>query len=225
MREGGASTAPFDSLNLGLHVGDDLEAVIENRRRLARLGGLPHLPHWPHQVHGNNVVSAARLNSVASIEADAVFSNNPREVCAVLTADCLPIVLGAGDGDEVATVHAGWKGLYSNILAHSVMRFSCPAAQIFAWIGPGISAQAYEVDEKFKKRFIAQNAAFSSAFAVRNDKNYADLYAIADICLRAAGVEQITRYPGCTYTEPARFYSYRRESATGRMATLAWIDA
>jgi len=222
-RSGGTSKPPYDTFNLAEHVGDAPSDVASNRALLSAAQDLPHAPRWLNQVHGSVTVHAGELDRGGPVSADAAYSDTPDQICAILTADCLPIVLAAEDGTEVAVVHAGWRGLLSGVVAECLAEFSAPRPRISAWIGPGISAEAYTVDEAFRARFVERNSAFAPAFRVAAGTLQADLYAIADYLLREAGIERIDRYEGCTYREPRRFYSYRRERTTGRMATLAWI--
>jgi len=159
------------------------------------------------------------------IEADAVYTNRPDRICAVLSADCLPILLRDQSGQEVAAVHAGWRGLLGGVVNSAVTKFFAPRARLAAWIGPGISAAAYTVDARFRDRFLDQDPALASAFYCKAGQWHADLYAIAERRLRDSGVGTVVRYEGCTYAESGRFYSYRRDGVTGRMASLVWIDS
>ena len=224
-RDGGRSSEPFSSLNLGLHVGDDSAAVEHNRKLCLTNHALPHLPHWLRQVHGTRIINATDLNSSFDIEADAMYTRVPDHVCGILTADCLPIVICDERATEVAAVHAGWRGLLQGVVASSLRKFSTPAAQLIAWIGPGIGSAAYIVDPIFRRRFLDADPAFDAEFRYNNGHWHADLYGIAERRLRSSGVKNVSRYDGCTFAEPKRFYSYRRDGVTGRMATFAWIDS
>jgi YfiH family protein len=213
------------SLNLAGHVDDEPRDVSENRERLVAAHDLPHAPIWLAQVHGTLTVDAAQLDPAHSVQADAVYTREPDRVCAILTADCLPIVLAAANGSEVAVLHAGWRGLLDNIVAAGVAAFAARPAEIMAWIGPGIGVNAYRVDAAFRARFIARKPAFAAAFVVLDGALYADLGAIAGHLLHCAGVMNVSRYHGCTFREAELFYSNRRDRTTGRMATVAWIDS
>lgn len=230
VRAGGASLAPYDSFNLGDHVGDDLQAVARNRARLAGLLGLSLPPQWLQQVHGTAVVVARADGSPR--EGDAVWSDVPGLACAVLTADCLPVVLASADGRAVAVAHCGWRGLAAGVLANTVAHFAVHASPIRAWLGPAIGPSAFEVGEDVCAAFLEALPASSgpnvmTAFAPvagRPGKFLADLYALARMFLSTLGVEDVSGGGHCTFSESGRFFSYRRDGVTGRMATLAWID-
>lgn len=224
-REGGVSRGPHRSLNLAAHVADEKTAVARNRRLLRERHNLPHTPRWPRQVHGARTVDAADLRDFAGVEADAVYTNAPNHICGVLTADCLPILLCDVDGDEVCAVHAGWRGLLHGVVQSAVSKFAAPRTRLTAWIGPGIGLDAYVVDAEFRGCFLAQDPSLESAFRTIDGHWHADLYAIAERRLREGGVGRISRFEGCTYAQPERFYSHRRDGVTGRMATLVWIDS
>ncbi|MFM7786093.1 MAG: peptidoglycan editing factor PgeF [Gammaproteobacteria bacterium] len=229
-RAGGVSTGPWASFNLGDHVGDDPAAVGENRARLREALGLPGEPQWLRQVHGTRVVDA-QSDGVCR-EGDAAWTNVPGVVCAVLTADCLPVVLAASDGSEIAVAHCGWRGLSAGILARTIGRFAASPATLRAWLGPAIGQAAFEVGAEVRKAFLATAedssareriaAAFGDSGEVRG-KYHADLYALAREALLALGVREISGGGRCTVAEPEAFFSYRRDGVTGRMATLAWI--
>ena len=229
-RGGGLSVAPFSSLNLGDHVGDDPAVVLRNRERLALALDLPRQPQWLRQVHGIEVVDARDDGLVR--EGDAAWTDEAGIVCAVLTADCLPVVLAAEDGSELAVAHCGWRGLAGGVLAASVARFSVPPQRIRAWLGPAIGPAVFEVGAEVREAFLAAqdavwhgpiDAAFV-ALAPQPGKFLADIYALARIFLQALGVQDIAGGGRCTVTERDVFFSYRRDGVTGRMATLAWID-
>jgi len=222
-RHGGVSTGPYRALNLALHVADDPDKVAVNRERLYRAGGLPAPPGWPEQCHGTHAVHAAELNGHDAVVADAVYTDTPGLVCAILTADCLPLIVCSRAGDEVAVIHAGWRGLLDGIIERTLARFASPPEHMVAWIGPGISASAYAVDEAFRARFLAADPASAAIFSTRDEQLYADLPQLAAMRLGQAGITRISCYPGCTYHESERFFSYRRDGITGRFATCAWI--
>lgn len=220
-RLGGVSVGVYRSFNLGSRVGDTERFVAENRRRLARAERLPAEPTWLNQVHGRSV---ARLGSMsASDAADAAVTSAVGTVCVVLTADCLPVLLTSRDGSVVAAAHAGWRGLADGILANTIDALSCEPEQLLAWLGPGISADAYEVGDEVRSAFVERNAATASAFA-RNARGrwQADLYMLARQALAERGVVDVYGGGFCTYNEDGRFFSHRREAPCGRMATLIW---
>lgn len=222
-RQGGVSTGAYSALNLALHVADNPANVAVNRERLYQEGGLPTAPRWPEQCHGTRAVHAAELNDDAGIAADAVYSDTPGLVCSILTADCLPLIVCSLAGDEVAVIHAGWRGLLDGIIERTLAKFAAPSAQLVAWIGPGISASAYAVDDAFRARFLVADPASAAIFSTRGEQLYADLPRLAEMRLGHAGLTRVSRYPGCTYRESQRFFSYRRDGITGRFATCAWI--
>jgi hypothetical protein len=222
-REGGASGPPYDSLNLAGHVGDAAAAVQENRRRLYRQLSLPAEPFWLEQVHGIRVVEAG--GSAPQPSADASFSRCPGAVCAVMTADCLPALFCDLDGSVVAAAHAGWRGLAGGVLEATVAALDVDPARLLAWLGPAIGPGAFEVGAEVREAFLAGHPQAAAAFVAQPDGRWlADLYRLAGIRLRAAGVTAIHGGGFCTYSERERFYSFRRDRVTGRMASLIWLD-
>jgi YfiH family protein len=219
-RLGGASEGPYASLNLGAHVGDAEAAVAANRRELRRL--LPADPLWLNQVHGTRCVAAETASPGA--DADASFTRMPGAVCAVLTADCLPVLLCDAAGTAVAAVHAGWRGLAAGVIDSAVTALGVPARELIAWLGPAIGPEAYEVDEDVRAAFAAGDPVTAAAFHPRGDKWLCDLYALARRRLAALGVERVFGGDLCTFSDSRRFYSYRRDGRTGRMATLIWLE-
>jgi YfiH family protein len=218
-RQGGVSDAPWDSLNLGDHVGDTAEAVVENRRRLQR--ALPDAARvqWLHQVHGTGVVVAGQ---VAAPEADACWSGTPGQACAVLTADCLPVLLTDTDGTVVAAAHAGWRGLCAGVIEATIAALPCAPGALMAWLGPAIGPSAFEVGAEVRAAFLAGAASAEACFrpSPRAGHYFADLGALARQRLAGAGVAAVYGGGCCTFSEPERFFSYRRDGQTGRMATL-----
>lgn len=224
-RHGGVSTGKYASLNLGDHVGDDAQAVAENRRRVAAV--LPATPLWLNQVHGANVLDAATASSAAGApEADAALARRSGVVCAVMTADCLPVLLCDQSGTVVAAAHAGWRGLHAGVLERTVAAMACPGAQLLAWLGPAIGPDAFEVGDEVRAAFVGANPEAGAAFrALRSGKWLADIYLLARLALARVGVTAVYGGDYCTVHEAARFFSYRRDGATGRMASLIWLAA
>ena len=221
-RAGGVSPAPYDSLNLAMHVGDRADAVAENRRRLREALALPAEPAWLQQVHGTSV---AVLPKPTSGPADAAVTFTPGQVCAVLVADCLPVFLASRDGDRIGIAHAGWRGLAAGVVEATIAALECASRDLVAWLGPSIGPAAFEVGDEVREAFIARDAGADAAFRRgRAGRWLADLPVLARRRLRAAGVDAVTGGEHCTVTDTARFYSYRRDGATGRMAALAWLD-
>ncbi len=226
----GVSQAPFDSFNLGIRCGDDPGAVLENRRQLEVALGLPSAPHWLRQVHGVEVARfetppPAKAGESDEPEADAAVTSTPGTVLAILTADCLPVVFAARDGSEVAAAHAGWRGLADGMLEATVAAMKTPASDIVAWLGPAAGPDAYEIGEEVFDAFVSGDAGAAVAFAPTRPGHWkVDLYALARRRLAAVGVTDVHGGGLCTISDPARFFSHRRDQRSGRIATLAWIE-
>ncbi|ASJ25120.1 peptidoglycan editing factor PgeF [Laribacter hongkongensis] len=221
-RDGGVSLAPYASLNLGQHVGDDPAAVAENRARLRAC--LPAEPFWLNQVHGIGVQEACADAPDVPPDADAGFTRQPGVVCAVMTADCLPVLLTDRSGSVVAAAHAGWRGLCNGIIEATIARMAVPANDILAWLGPAIGPDAFEVGPEVRAAFMAHDPTAASAFAAIPDGKYlADIYLLARQRLNACGVTEVHGGDACTVTERERYFSYRRDGRTGRMASLIWL--
>lgn len=218
-RGGGVSSGVYASLNLGAHVGDDVGNVTENRRRLVTQCRLPDEPRWLQQVHGSTVAT----NPQAGEEADAAYTRETGLVCVVQTADCLPVVLAAADGSELACVHAGWRGLAAGVLECTLARFDAAPDAILAWLGPAIGQAAFEVGEEVRAAFESADAGAGECFRANEVGRWqADLYALARRRLRFAGVTQVFGGDHCTHADEKSFFSYRREGQCGRMATFAY---
>lgn len=243
-RLGGVSLAPFDALNLALHVGDDARAVAANRMRLRQSQtNLPQEPVWLEQVHGTDVVTLplatcgdVSLANAAIPKADAAVSFTPGEVCVVMTADCLPVLFCRTDGTGVGAAHAGWRGLLDGVLENTVTALRAgkqgradqqnQACEVIAWLGPAIGPQAFEVGPEVRTQFIARDASAVAAFVPgQGDRWFADIYALARMRLQAVGVTQVQGGQACTFLESSTFFSYRRDGRTGRMASLIWMTA
>jgi hypothetical protein len=221
-RGGGFSQSPYDSLNFGDHVGDDPLAVAKNRQNLR----LPSEPVWLEQVHGTHVVVAERAE--CRPKADATVSFHPGAVCAAMTADCLPVLLCDQSGTAVAAVHAGWRGLADGVIEATVAAMQVKPDRLMAWLGPAIGPQAFEVGDEVRDAFMAHDAVASNAFtrvttSSATDKYLADIYQLARQRLNKLGIVDIYGGGLCTYTDSERFFSYRRDNKTGRMATLIWM--
>lgn len=219
-RTGGVSAGPFASFNLAAHVQDDPLAVAENRRRLREI--LPAEPIWLNQVHGTQVIQADTASGVP--DADASFTRTHHTVCAVMTADCLPVLFSARDGSTVAAAHAGWRGLAAGVLEATVAAMQVPPDEVIVWLGAAIGPDAFEVGAEVRDTFIASHPSAGTAFKPYRQQWLADIYTLARIRLNACGVRAIYGGGLCTYTDAARFYSYRRDGVTGRMATVIWLD-
>lgn len=223
-RCGGVSGAPWDSLNLADHVGDDPRRVAENRRRLQAHLALPAAPFWLRQVHGCDVADADGAPDGMPCAADAAAATRPGAVCAVLTADCLPVLFCSRQGDWVAAAHAGWRGLAAGVLERAVARAPVAAADVLAWLGPAIGPQAFEVGTEVREAFLAEDAGAAGCFAPSPAGRWlADLYGLARRRLARCGVGWVGGGGLCTYADAGRFFSFRRDGATGRMASLIWL--
>lgn len=223
-RAGGGSAAPFDSLNLATHVGDDPASVFGNRLRLRQRVPLPEDPMWLEQVHGTRVVSAD--DYAAGVEADACIARTAGRVCAVLSADCLPLLICAEDGSVVGAAHAGWRGLSAGVLEACIAAMGVPPGRLLVWLGPAIGPRAYEVGAEVRSAFCERDAEAQPAFSPSAPGKWlCDLYHLARQRLAALGVERVSGGELCTYSDPQRFYSYRRDRITGRMASCIWIES
>ena len=224
-RIGGVSQSPYASLNLGAHVNDDPLAVASNRQLLSSF--LPTEPVWMNQVHGTRVLDAAR--SACLEDADASFSKITNVVCVTMTADCLPVLLCDQSGTVVAAVHAGWRGLCDGVIEATIAQMGAEPKTILAWLGPAIGPQAFEVGAEVREQFLANDANAAHAFKAKGEKWLANIYRLAQQRLLNAQVNQI--YGGgidtdfCTFTDQTRFFSYRRDGMTGRMASLIWLES
>lgn len=219
-RAGGVSRAPFDSLNLGASGGDDPDSVAANRALLREC--LPSEPGWIRQVHGHRVVR--RENLGPSEKADALVCSTPGLACTLLTADCLPVLFCDLAGTEVAAAHAGWRGLAAGVLEATLERMVAEPAEVLAWIGPGISCEAYAVGPELRSALLDSYPDAGDAFPLRQGQLFADLAAIARLALGQAGVCRVTGGGFCTHADQRRFFSFRRDGRTGRMATSIWLS-
>ena len=224
-RDGGASHAPFNSLNFGSHVNDNPQHVAQNRQLLNQF--LPNEPVWLNQIHGINVVDAADTDCLP--DADASYTSRKNVVCVTMTADCLPILLCDQAGTAVASIHAGWRSLCDGVIETTVKQMPVESNQLMAWLGPAIGPNAFEVGTEVRTQFIAKDAQAELAFKKHGenqeqDKWLADIYKIATQRLNNLGITQIYGGGECTYTDKEKFFSFRRDGQTGRMATLIWLE-
>ena len=224
-RDGGASHAPFNSLNFGSHVNDNPQHVAQNRQLLSQF--LPSEPVWLNQIHGINAVDAAQTDCVP--DADASYTNRKNVVCVTMTADCLPILLCDIAGTAGASIHAGWRSLCDGVIETTVKQMPVESNQLMAWLGPAIGSNAFEVGFEVREQFIAKDAQAELAFKKQGenqeqDKWLADIYKIATQRLNSLGITQIYGGGECTYTDKEKFFSFRRDGQTGRMATLIWLE-
>lgn len=231
LRTGGFSTGAYASLNPALHVGDDPKQVKQNRRLIKEWLALPGEPFWLDQVHGNQAVWALKSESLP--QADASYTAESGVVCAVMTADCLPLLVCTADGRQVAAIHAGWRGLLAGVIGNTLAAMSPPPSPCFTkgriegnflvWLGPAIGPDCFEVGIEVRTVFLAKSAAFSSAFKPQSNGQWlADIYQLARVELAMLGIDQVYGGDFCTVTDHQRFYSYRRDKDAGRMVTLIW---
>jgi len=225
-RHGGISTGPYSSMNPADHVGDDPEAVRSNRRRLREVLQLPAAPCWLQQVHGTTVIDAAAAGARdATPVADAAWCSQPGVVCAVLTADCLPVLLCDTAGRHVAALHAGWRGLAAGVIEQTIEAMQQPGKRLLAWFGPAIGPGAYTVGDEVREIFLEHDRQAEAAFQPGPGGSWmADLYRLARQRLADRDVTAVYGGRECSYTDAERFFSYRREAVTGRMATLIWLQ-
>lgn len=223
-RSGGVSTGAFASLNMGGHVGDDPIAVAKNRQLLSPY--LPSEPVWVNQVHGVEVIDAAISSCLQN--ADASFTTKSNVVCVTMTADCLPLLVCDTKGTVVAAVHAGWRGLCDGVIEAAIAKMQVPPHEILVWLGPAIGPNAFEVGADVKAQFMAIDAQAKLAFKPHGDKWLGNLYLIAKQRLNNLGVTQIygatVNEDFCTYSDAGRFFSFRRDNVTGRMASMIWLE-
>jgi YfiH family protein len=210
-------------LNLADHVGDDAACVARNRALLERECGLPDEPFWLSQVHGCSVVSAQGASP--GCQADAVYSDQPGVVCAVLTADCLPLLITDRQGKQVCAVHAGWRGLAAGVIENALQRFRSPAQELLVWLGPAIGPAAFEVGDEVRECFLSYRQEAAQLFTFTRPGHWlADIYALARMRLNDAGVMFVSGGDCCTYSQESLFFSYRRDGKTGRMAAMIWCE-
>ncbi|MEI8298912.1 MAG: peptidoglycan editing factor PgeF [Pseudomonadota bacterium] len=220
-RHGGVSEGSRAAFNLAAHVGDEPTAVAANRAQLRTALALPAEPLWLEQVHGTDVVVHDGRRDVP--RADAAVAFEPGRVLAVLTADCLPVVFASRDGRRIGVAHAGWRGLVAGVLERTVAALGVPAAELVAWLGPAIGMAAFEVGEEVRAAFVAAAPGDATRFVANSRGRWqADLAELARARLERAGLVSIADAALCTYADPARFYSHRRDPASGRQATLVW---
>lgn len=221
-RLGGVSHTPYDSLNLAQHVGDDPTKVASNRQQLIEYLGLPNEPHWLNQVHGCDVST----DEVVLQDADACLTQTTGKVCAVLTADCLPVLITDKRGTCVTAVHAGWRGLEQQVVLKAIDKMPVQTQDLLVWLGPAIGPKAFEVGEEVRDQFLRHGDQFSQAFVEGNQEGkwLMDIYQVARMQLTGMNVTGIYGGEFCTYLDEQRFYSFRRNKLTGRMASLIWMD-
>ena len=220
--DGGESLENFKNFNLALHVNDRKESVLKNRSILKDYYGLPSDPVWINQTHSPICVDASSTKRI--VEADASFTINPGVVCAILTADCLPVFVSKKDGSMVGIAHAGWKGLVSGVIENLIESFHCNGGDLVVHLGPAISKNFFEVGVEIKDLYLSKNSNFARSFSFYRDKYYLDLYDAAKVILESFNITLISGGDRCTFKESDEFFSYRRDGVnSGRMAHLIWL--
>jgi len=221
-RIGGCSPAPYEGLNLGMHVGDDPVSVQRNRDLLQRQAQMPAAPVWLNQTH-STVVAVIDKPTSEVLDADGVITSAPNVVCSAMTADCLPVLITNTQGTQVAAVHAGWRGLAGGIVENALEKFS---GDVMLWLGPAIGPEAFEVGEDVLQAFLDHDSKAGEAFVPGNQKGkwWANMATLTRLRMAKLGIDQVFDSGLCTYQDPKRFYSYRRDGVTGRQATFIWIN-
>ena len=221
-RHGGSSLVPYESLNLALHVGDDATTVNLNRDYLKNILDLPANPIWLNQIHGNRIVNAGNLEN---LDADGIYTNQEGVICAILTADCVPLLMCDRDGKQIAAVHVGWRGICTEIIEKAVCLLDHNPDKIITWIGPHIGENSYEVGDNVYDACVNTNNNLRNAFKKnQRGKWNASLKKMVRHQLQRNGIKQIYSTNNCTFRNDSDFFSYRRNEVTGRMASMIWIE-
>ena len=221
--DGGKSSGNFNNFNLALHVNDSRVNVLENRKILKVQFDLPSDPVWINQTHSSTCIDAASTKK--NVDADASYSSKLGIVCAIMTADCLPMFVSKKDGTMVGIAHAGWRGLVSGIIENLIKSFNSEGDNLVVHLGPAISNKCFEVGEEVKCLYLSKNINFKRSFTIKNNKNYLDLYDAARVILEGFQIRSISGGDRCTFQESSDFFSYRRDGVnSGRMAHLIWIS-
>jgi YfiH family protein len=223
LRTGGYSSGPYASFNLADHTEDDPAAVRRNRALLREYFRLPAEPVWLQQVHSNRIIRAEQDH--IGTEADGSWTTSPGVVCVALTADCLPVLICNRDGTRVAAAHAGWRGLHAGVISNAVRSLHCDPGELMVWLGPAIGPGAFEVGPDVVQAFSESDPENAAAFRRTDEQHWlCDLYRLARLELARLGIASIYGGNDCTFTDKQRFYSYRRDGKTGRMASLIWLE-
>ena len=222
-RFGGYSLHPYEGLNIGSHVGDDIEHVKANRLYLKKLLDLPSEPLWLNQEHGIHIIEAGQSDNY---NADGIYTDQPGKVCVIMTADCVPLLICDSQGKRIAAIHVGWRGFSAGIVSEMIGRFNDINNELLVWIGPHISMENYEVGEDVYQACISRDLALKKAFTENNNGRWnASLELMIRHELSAQRVSHISSSGKCTFALKHEFFSYRRDKNTGRMASLIWIDS
>ena len=221
--DGGRSTGNFENFNLALHVNDNQDNVLENRRILRDRFDLPSEPAWINQTHSSICIDASLTNTI--IEADASYTSRAGVVCAIMTADCLPVFVSKKNGTMIGIAHAGWRGLISGVIENLISAFNSDGDNLVVHLGPAISKHSFEVGDEVMRLFLAKNINFERSFTIKNKSNYLDLYDAAKVILEDLKIKSISGGDRCTFQESNDFFSYRRDGVnSGRMTHLIWMS-
>ncbi|MBU0744592.1 MAG: peptidoglycan editing factor PgeF [Gammaproteobacteria bacterium] len=224
-RAGGVSKPPYDSFNLALHTGDNPQKVIANRNKLIQELNLNQEPFWLKQEHSNIAVNIETNSLPTPVVADSSFSCTAGNVCVVMTADCVPILVCDQNGTIVAAIHAGWKGIANGMIQSTIKMMGIDPSKLIAWLGPAIGPDAFEVSQEIYEIFSKQLSENRSAFTKHGNKFLANIYLLATNALKDNGVSKVYGGEYCTFTQKDLFYSYRRNGEkSGRMASLIWLE-
>lgn len=224
-RSGGVSSAPYESLNLALHVGDEPTAVLSNRQLVNQQLNLPSAPRWLHQTHGADIVTVTGQDFSCPPEADASYTQTAGQVLAIMTADCLPLFLANSTGTEIALLHCGWRSVANGIIERAVENFDSPLHTLHAWLGPAIGPNNFVVGEDVKLAMTQLSPSYANHFKVSNDRWLLDLFGLVTSELNRVGINHVGISGLCTVEHASRFFSYRRDGQTGRMVSLLWLEA
>ena len=223
-RTGGISKSPYDSFNFNLRTGDNIDDVLANRKTLRQELKLPTEPFWLTQEHTNTVIHLTENTNSTKPVADASFTTTPALVCAVLTADCVPILICDHNGSVVTAIHAGWKGIATGVIETTIKAMNINPKKLIAWMGPAISQNCFEIGEEVQEIFIQHDPISNKAFTTHNNRLFANLYLLASQRLNNMGVTAIYGGEYCTFTQKELFFSFRRDGVnSGRIASLIWL--
>lgn len=221
-RQSGVSRGVYAYFNVATHVSDEPEHVARNRELLREENNLPGEPLWLQQTHSTIVIDAAE--HFDGIEADACFTQQANTICTVMTADCLPVLICAHDGSEVAAVHAGWRGLAAGIIEKTIERMQSSPEDLLVWLGPAIGPKHFQVQQDVVSAFTQQNPDALNCFTQQSDTHWlADMVGLTQQRLAPLGIKHLYGGDLCTYTDAEKFYSHRRDGTTGRIASLIWL--
>lgn len=223
-RSGGVSAAPYQSLNLGLHVGDEPAAVLANRRLLEQQLSLPTTPRWLNQTHGTDIITVTEQEFTYLPEADASYTQTVGQVLAIMTADCLPLFIASADGTEIALVHCGWRSVANGIIERTLQHFQSSTSNLHAWLGPAIGPHHFTVGSDVNKAMELLSVNYECHFKPFNDRWLLNLFSLISSDLKRLGMKNVSSSNACTVEHEQHYFSYRRDGLTGRMVSLLWLE-